>query len=92
MMNSGLILPIFWMTDDVQKKIKTGLPYLMKECDVREVTFYHINAIGFYADDDGRQYGAIFSNGEKWITPISELELKETLEEHLRKDVFFLKS
>lgn len=68
-------LQILYNTDSTRTKENCGLPVSMTEYEQREMTFFTIDAVGVYYDDDGKEYGKIFSSGAEFLTMISAHEI-----------------
>jgi len=62
-------LPCSYYPKDVLAQIEAGIEknMLIAECEVRPVTFYHIEYVDSFVDDDGKEYSVIHSNGESVI-------------------------
>lgn len=64
---TGITLPIFHHTDQSATLKDCGIEYTFENnCEIRNVTFYQINAISEYFEDDKR-YTSIHSNGSEYI-------------------------
>lgn len=68
-------LPILFLTDDICHLESLGIDFNLSDCDVRETTFYNINAISPYYEA-GVNYTTIHSNGDGFICPLDIQELE----------------
>jgi len=71
-------LPILFLTDDTCHLESLGLDFNLSDCDVRETTFYKINAISPYFED-GVNYTTIHSNGDGFICPLDIQEVERII-------------
>jgi hypothetical protein len=55
----------------------------MKELTTRDITFYVINALCTWIDDDESSYTEILSNGLSFICPLSKHDVEDVIEESL---------
>lgn len=60
-------LPIFFDTKETSYLSKSGMDFLYKDCEVKNVWFFQINYILPITDDDGLKYSKIGSNGDVFI-------------------------
>lgn len=77
----GIELDIFHHTNATKQKDEQGLDWLMAECDIRSMTFYRIDVISKYMDDDDSEYSNIYVGGEVWNCLLTYEDLKEKLRE-----------
>lgn len=59
-------LPIFHHTDESHTLKDCGIDYSIQDCEIRQITFYHISAISPYKEGD-KEYGCVHSNGQEFI-------------------------
>ena len=71
-------LPIFHYTEKTDTLKKLGLDYKLSDCEIRYMTFYNINAVSPYLDED-KEYCSIHSNGSEFICSLSYLKVKEKM-------------
>ena len=74
-----LKLNVFWNTPETRHLLDAGLEPSLKECSVKEVTFYRIDAVGiYYEKSENKEYATIILAGEQpFITPFSYEELNK---------------
>lgn len=62
-------LPCSYYPKDVMAQRDAGIDKepLIADCEVRTATFYHIDFVDSFTDDDGKEYSMIHSNGETLI-------------------------
>lgn len=77
-----LELPIFHHSDQTASLMDLDIDFDIKDCTVKAMTFYSINAIGI-DHQDGKDYGLIFSNGDSFTSPLSYAELKNKISKNL---------
>ncbi len=71
-----LELDILFHTDETERLKEANLDYKLSDCDVKKITFYHINAIAPYQDDSLGELSSVFSNGGEFICILTYNELK----------------
>ena len=89
MMTKGLKLPVFYEFDT---PIDPENPLPLTEYEVKNIIFYHIDAVTIYEDkDDGhRPYGQILtSGGERFIINLTPQQLEDRIEKHLKSLIAF---
>lgn len=59
-------LPIFFMNNQTKQLAELDIPYKFEDCDVRDIIFYEITAIGPF-EEDGQQYTDIWA-GDYFFT------------------------
>ena len=71
-----LTVDIIFHNRNTRYKRDNDIPYLLSECDVKEMTFFNIDAISPYVDDDDLEYTSIFIGKHEFqcILPIDELK------------------
>jgi hypothetical protein len=72
-------LPIYFNTDETANLEKMGLDSHVKNCEVKLMTFFAINAIGSAKESDGFEYGIIYTGDESFSSVLTYKELKELL-------------
>jgi hypothetical protein len=73
---------ILHSTEKTRELNKLDIDYPLSDCDVRPITFYHINAIGTHFDrnDNDKEYVEIHTNGNEFIVAdLDYLEVKRKL-------------
>jgi len=85
MMQKAFVIPVFFDTDETNALALSGKPYSMKICEVRDLGFYHVSAIGNFTDkeDNNKHYGCIHTNNAQFISPLTTNQLIDRLEKHL---------
>ncbi len=74
-------LPIFFHTDNTSDLFNLDVEFKVKDCSIRQVTFYIINAIAPYFED-GKVYTTIHSNGDNFLCPLSIQEVEKIINEN----------
>jgi len=72
-------LQIFHHTDLTSVYSKASIEYTMDECETRLMTFYQINGISPWYEND-KEYTEIHANGTCYICPLTYLETKKIIE------------
>ena len=72
-------LPIYFNTDETANLEKMGLDSHVKNCEIRLMTFFAINAIGSARESDDFEYGIIYTGDESFSSVLTYTELKELL-------------
>lgn len=75
-----VIIPIYYNTEDTIRLSDLDIDYNIEDCDIRDVIFLHINAIGRYIEDD-IEGTTIYANGCEFISPLKINEVKELYEQ-----------
>lgn len=77
----GIDFDIVFDNDKTSYKKENELDYALTECDVRTMTFYRIDAISPFIDDDEykTEYSYIHTSGDKFICVLTYDELKQAL-------------
>ena len=73
--------PILFLTDNTCHLESLGIDFKLIDCDVRETTFYIINAVSPYIED-GTNYTTIHSNGDGFICPLNIEEVERLITEN----------
>jgi len=77
----GITLPIFHHTDQSATLKDCGIDYTFEDnCEIRDVTFYQINAISEYFEDD-RSCTSIHSNGSEYISSLNIKEVEKIIQQ-----------
>lgn len=78
-------LPILYNNDDTAELAKLEIDMVLSLNDVREVTFYNIDAIAYHFDDmeNDKEYCRIFSSGEQFICNMKYNEVKERIRQKM---------
>ena len=71
-------LPILFLTDDICQLEDLGLDFNLSDAEIRETTFYNINAVSPYLEN-GVNYTSIHANGDGFICPLSVEEVEEII-------------
>jgi hypothetical protein len=74
-------LPIFFHTDNTSDLLNLSIDYKLSDCEIRQVTFYVINAIAPYIED-GKVYTTIHSNGDNFVCPLNIKEVEKIINEN----------
>jgi len=72
-------LPIYFNTDETSNLEKMGIDSHVKNCEVRLMTFFAINAIGSAKESDDFEYGIIYTGDGSFSSVLTYKELKELL-------------
>jgi hypothetical protein len=72
-------LPIYFNTEETANLEKMGIDSHVKNCEIRLMTFFAINAIGSAKEPDGFEYGIIYTGDESFSSVYTYKELKELL-------------
>jgi len=51
------------------------------ESELRDITFYVINGVHVYNEDD-KEYGCVMSNGDEFISPLTAKTINKLIEEN----------
>ena len=80
-MSLPITIPVFFHSDETETAEKIGIEYTVDQSEIRDVTFYVVDAVSTYIDheDDKKVYGRVYSNGSQYITSISYPRLIELL-------------
>lgn len=84
-MNKGIDLPILHHSDSTNSFKDLGIEYPLSECEIREITFYHINAISPYYDTkEDFEYTSIHTNNTEFICtlPIDKVKIEIKLSQN----------
>ena len=86
MMPKGLNIPICHDNEITMSMTANHEGYSLQMCDVRELMFYQIDAVGIFVDinDGNRDYGEIYSSGKKFISIMPQHQLINRIEKHLK--------
>lgn len=82
--NTPIIIPIFIYTEEEVKLKKLDLE--AEDSGFKETVkraFYSIDSV--YIFDDEKDYGAFYSGGTSFVSPMSMLELIDLIDNHNRK-------
>ena len=71
MLKTPVILPIFIHTAESAQFDDLNIPFLMEDCDTKDVYFFNINAVSTYTDEDKKVYTKILSNGDEYVCPFT---------------------
>ena len=78
-MNLPIELEIYFNTEETQNLEKMGLDSHVKNCEIRSMTFFSINAIGSAKETDGFEYGIIYTGDESFSSVLNYEQLKQIL-------------
>lgn len=69
-------LPILFNTDTTQNLQNVNIEFDLRECEIKQMTFYQINCTAQYFEND-IEYSQIYSNGMSFYCSLkmSEVEL-----------------
>lgn len=78
-------LPILYNNDSTSTMAELDIATVLSLNDVREVTFYSIDAIAYHFDEleNDREYCRIFSSGEQFICNMKYKEVKTLIKEKM---------
>lgn len=71
-------LPILHHNDSTSLLKDIGVEYSLEQCEVRDMIFYHINAISPYYDND-KEYTNIHTNGSEYICPLKIEQVRKVI-------------
>jgi len=74
----GLTLEIFEHTPQTRSLSDAGLNFEYEDCDIINMTFYHINAVSEEKYGD-KIYSGIFSNGSVFMSPLKIKEVRRSI-------------
>lgn len=72
-----IVLPCSYYSKEVMAQINAGIEKdeLIANSEVRMATFYHIEYVDSFVDDDGQEYAIIHSNGESVVCMLKAEEV-----------------
>ena len=73
-----ILLPILHHSDNTATFKEMGIDYSLDECETRDMTFYHINAISPYYEND-KEYTNIHTNGSEYICTLLIKDVKNII-------------
>lgn len=73
-----LELPIFHYGEDTLKLAELEVEVSLDQLDIKEITFYNIDAIGSYVEDEV-EYGIVFVVGKEFLCPLNYEQLKDAV-------------
>ena len=74
-----VIIHIYYNTESTTTLNDLGIEYNLSDCDIRDVIFLHINAIGRYIEDD-IEGTTIYANGVEFISQLKINEIRKLIE------------
>jgi len=74
-----VIIPIYYNTESTTTLNDLGIEYNLSDCDIRDVIFLQINAIGRYIEND-IEGTTIYANGVEFISPLKINEIRKLIE------------
>ena len=75
-----LTLPIFFNSEKVRVAKDTGIDYNLKDCIINHVTFFNINAISPYLQDDKlTQYTIIYAYNVEFVCKLHPLKVEDLI-------------
>lgn len=75
-------LPIFYHTDETTSLKSVGVDYQLEDCEIKEITFYNIDAISPNIEED-KEYCTIFSSGDEFTCSLSYKEVEYLIDKSL---------
>lgn len=72
--------PIYHYGDDTIKLAELDVEVSLDHLDIKEITFYNIDAVGSYTEDDV-DYGVVFVVGKEFLCPLTYEQLKDVVRE-----------
>lgn len=77
--NLPVELPIYFNTDDTSALESLGIEPNIRNCELKSVTFFTIDAIAPYKEDDGFEYSIIYSGGTEFACKYTYVTIKQIL-------------
>lgn len=78
-----LIIPVYFHTDETAIKRDNDIPYLLSECEIRKITMYSPPTIAAGKDEDGTEFGLVYTNGISFESPLTVKELDALIMQQL---------
>lgn len=81
-LRAPLELPIFFMNERISSLENAGIDYNVRESDIREVTFYSINAVSQYIENfEPSEFTNIYVDGDLFVCawPVEDVKRKISL-------------
>lgn len=75
-----ITIPIYHHTKDTESLKSLGIGYSIQDCEKRNITFYNINAVATYIDDEGIEYANIHTDGSQYISPMTAKKVNELIQ------------
>ena len=72
-------LEVYFNTDETDNLEKMGLASHVTNCETKLMTFFKIDAIGIAKEQDGFEYGIVYSAADNFATVLTYEELKQLL-------------
>lgn len=82
MLKTPITLPIFYNSEGAAQLEELGVIPDLEDCDLRDMDFYIINAVGEYTED-GNTYTSIVSGSEIFICYLSKSEVTKRISKSL---------
>lgn len=73
-----LELDILFHNESTEVQNSIGIDYSLQDCDIRKVTFFHIDAVTPYIDNN-IEYSSIFSSGQVFTCVLTYREAVEAI-------------
>ena len=88
MLKKPLTLPVYHYTEETAAMDDAGIEYDARNCEVREIIFYQINALSIHrnivkADGIDTTHAQIHANGSVFISPLSPLEASQRINNNI---------
>jgi ABC-type Zn uptake system ZnuABC Zn-binding protein ZnuA len=75
-------LPILFNTDSTQSLQNADVDFDLRLCEVRNITFYEINAVTQYFENE-IEYSQIYANGMSFYSTLTIKEVENIIENQL---------
>jgi hypothetical protein len=75
-----LELPIYHYGEDTLKLAELELEVDLEDLELKPITFYNIDAIGCYFEND-TEYSVVFAVGKEFLCPFNYAQLKDIVRE-----------
>ena len=80
-----LKIPVLWHTEETRQKEELGIDVSSEEVTTRIVTFYTIDSIVDYYEDD-EVYTKFYCSGQVYLTTLQRDELEELIDNQLKQN------
>lgn len=82
-MNIKISLPVFHHNEETRNLDDLGVEFKLSDTDTKEITFYHIDAIGpSIVPGDEQEYGNVYVGGNIFNINMSYADLKAEIERY----------
>jgi len=78
-----ITLPILFNTNSTQSLQDADIDFDLRECEIKEMVFYRINAIAEYIDNEIK-YSQIYSNGMSFYCTLKINEVYKLIDKEIQ--------